>query len=130
MRAKVQVCAIGNEEGISLIHTRLNLMGTTSFLKPTILTPENAGVLQWCSDFQQCQTEFPEDEISELLNTEMLSTLKDMRCYIDELMVVLVCEHESEPEDRPRGYTVSLNLIQLLAEVGASLEIDIVRDLR
>jgi hypothetical protein len=129
MRAKVQICATGNKEGIRSLHTRLNTAGTIRFLKPTVLTPQNDGVLQWCADFQECLTQFPEDEIAELLDKDLLATLKVMRGCIDELMVVLVCEHGTEPDDRPRGYSVSLDLIRMLADVGASLEIDIVRDL-
>lgn len=129
MHARVQICAKDKDEKIQLLHKRLNMLGAIHSLKPTILTPENKDVSEWCSDFYECKTNFPEDEILELLNKDILTSLKAIRGTIDTLMVVLVCEHDPEPNDRPRGYSISLDLIKMLAEIGASLEIDITRNL-
>lgn len=129
MRARVQICAAGNEEGIRSLSVRLNMAGTIRALKATVLTPQNEGVFQWCLPFRECITEFPEDEIAAFLDVDLLVTLKEMRESIDDLMIVLVCEHGEEPDDRPRGYSISPELIRMLADIDASLEIDIVRDL-
>ena len=53
-----------------------------------------------------------------------------MRGHVDALMVVLVCDHSFEPDDRPRGYSIASDLIRMLADIGASLQIDIGYDLR
>ncbi|MEI2676987.1 MAG: hypothetical protein V9G29_03515 [Burkholderiaceae bacterium] len=129
MRARVQICAKDKDEKIQLLYKHLNMLGAIHSLKPTVLTPENKGVSEWCSDFYECQTNFPEDEILELLGKDLLASLKAIRGTIDTLMVVLVCAHDPEPNDRPRGYSISLDLVKTLAELGASLEIDITNNL-
>ncbi len=129
MRARVQICAAGNEEGIRSLSVRLNMAGTIRALKATVLTPQNEGVFEWCLPFRECITDFPEEEIAALLDVDLRATLKEMRENVDDLMVVLVCEHGAKPDDRPRGYSISPDLIRMLADIDASLEIDIVRDL-
>lgn len=130
MYAKVQICARISESEISALHGDLSMLGTIRLLKATVLTPQNYGMFQWCSDFKECLTQFPEDEIEKLIDKKILETLKVMRSSLEDVMIVLVCEHESTHEDKPRGYSISPSLISMLSDIGASLEIDIVSNLR
>lgn len=128
MKTRLQICANGNECNIRELHLSLNMIGKVRVLKPTILTPQYAvETWEWCSPYQECLTSFPENEISDLLSTQMIAILKSLRENLNDLMIVIVCQYGTN--EVPNGYSISSDLIKTLADIGASLEIDITPNL-
>jgi hypothetical protein len=80
----------------------------------------------WRTPYHECSSEFPEDELAAFLrdNSELLHELGARREMVQDLAAVIVCEvNEGEV---PHGYSISSSLVKLLADVNASLEIDVV----
>ena len=124
MRSKFYLYVSGNENDIRNLCDTLNLSG--SEIKP-LLSDEHKQKNQWMwySQYQECSSEFPEDELSVFLhnNQDILHQLKESRDVLHELVGVIVCQLDKG--ESPRGYSISSDLMKLLSISDMSLEIDI-----
>ena len=126
MRSKFYLSAIGSEDNIRALHDQLKLLGSeVKQLRANPLDPSpQAERWLWCSPYQTCSSDFPEDELTAYLreNSHLLATLGKHRAGLKDVGPVIV----SQPDHNGiRGCSVSSELISLLASVNASLEIDI-----
>lgn len=80
----------------------------------------------WHSAYNECSSLFPEDELEYFLsgNRELIKKIKKYRSLVERLIGTIVCELGMG--ERPHGYSISTSLIQILAEIDASLEIDVI----
>lgn len=109
--------AYGKEENIYLFHESLRLpMSEVKNLKVG---------WHWHSSYNKCASLFPEDELENFLseNRLLVKKIKKHRGLVDKLIATIV--YEWKINEKPQGYSISPRLIQLLAEINASLEIDI-----
>lgn len=125
MRSKFYIGAYGEQSVIRALHANLNF--PSAEIKPLRrqVAAEKAAQWMWRSPYQKCSGDYPEDEAMSFLNEnlELLQQLKLHRNSLQDLAVVIVCYLEKN--DRPQGYSISSNLVRVLADVNASLEIDI-----
>ncbi len=129
MRSKFYLYASGNENDIRALYDHLRLSGSEikslKFKSPSASSPEQGDEWMWRSPYQECSSDFPEDELTMFLNDnpDLLKQLKTHREALHELTGMIVCQlNEGE---QPRGYSVSSELMRLLSDADASLEIDI-----
>lgn len=129
MHSKFYLYASGNESDIRALYDHLKLQG--SEIKPLKFklpseTSDQEVQWMWRSSYQECSSDFPEDELEVFLenNAYLLQRLKEHRESLHELMVIIVCQLNDG--EQPRGYSISSNLMRLLSDMNASLEIDIV----
>lgn len=128
MRSKFYLYASGREDDIRALDADLKLPGSEiKALRPRspIDQTEQGAKWMWRSSYQECSTEFPEDEFTAFLhdNPGILQRLKAHRTVLHELTGMIVSQFDAN--EQPRGYSVSSVLIRQLADANASLEIDI-----
>ncbi len=125
VRSKFYIGAYGEQSAIRAFHENLNFSGAE--IKPLRhhMSTEQDVQWMWRSPYQECSCDYPEDEVMSYLNKNLalFQQLKLHRNSIKDLAVIIVCYLEQS--DRHRGYSISSDLIKLLADVNASLEIDI-----
>ncbi len=128
MRSKFYLYASGKESDIRALYDHLELSG--SEIKPLKFKSPSASSDQevqwmWRSPYQECSSDFPEDELAAFLDDspDLLKQLKTHRKALDELAGMIVCQLDEG--EKPRGYSVSSDLMRLLSDADASLEIDI-----
>ena len=131
MQSKFYISAVGHEDMIRALHVELNIPGAeVKELRPNPIDPHpQAERWLWRSPYQVCSGDFPEDELAAYLreNGHVLSVLKQHSAHLRDVGPVIV----SLPDQgRAGGYSVSSELIQLLASANASLEIDILESPR
>jgi hypothetical protein len=131
MRSKFYLCAYGNEGDIRALYDYLKLQD--SEIKPLKFKLPSASSDQdvqwkWRTSYQECSSDFPEDELEVFLedNASLLQQLKTHRESLYELVGMIVCQLNDG--EQPRGYSISPNLMRLLSNMDASLEIDIVAE--
>ena len=131
MQSKFYFSAVGNEDHIRNLHAEMNIPDAeVKELKPNPLdTHSQSERWLWRSPYQICAGDFPEDELIAYLrgNDHVLSVFARYGSKLRDIGPVIVSFYdENEPA---RGYSISPALIQILAKVNASLEIDIVKTL-
>jgi hypothetical protein len=124
MRRVFYLSAAGTEAAIRAFHEHLKLPGSN--IKALLSQPE---LWIWRTEYENCVGDFPEDELEAYLDSHpsLRHELKLYRDHLDSLSGVIVSYYEEG--DDPRGFSISSNLIKLLAEMDASLEIDVVPDI-
>lgn len=127
MDSKFYIHASGEEAGIRTLDDNLNWSGSrVRALPKSVLDPSGQkGPWIWSSPYQECTSEFPEDELARFLrdNAPLRHQLTAHRAALREVAGVIVCSLEQG--EQPRGYSISSELMQLLLEIDATLEIDI-----
>lgn len=109
--------AYGKEKNVYMFHESLELpMSEVKSLKVG---------WHWHSSYNKCSSLFPEDELENFLseNRELVKKIKKHRGLVDKLIATIV--YEWNMNEKPQGYSISPHLIQLLAEINASLEVDV-----
>jgi len=130
MRYKYYLSATGSQSEIHALAEYLNVTGSkVEQLRSAHLSNNLAGSDKWIwrSPYYDCKGDFPEDELLEFLrkNADLVEKLKERPEGIQDMVAVLV--GKIGDGDEPNGYSISNDLITYLAEIRASLEIDVVR---
>lgn len=130
MRSKFYLYASGKESDVRALYEHLKLSGSEIKplkFKPPLAKPDQGVQWMWRSQYQECSTDFPEDELATFLNDnpDLLQHLSAHREALHELAAMIVCQLDEA--EQPRGYSVSSDLMRLLADADASLEIDVAR---
>ncbi len=128
MRSKFYIGAYGSEKNICALHDSLKL--PYSAIKPLKCKPPSDFAEQgvqwtWHSPHHECSSDFPEDELMLYLsnNLGLLQQLKAYRYTLYDLVVIIACDIQDG--EKPRGYSISSDLMKLLSDTSATLEIDI-----
>lgn len=131
MHSQFYIGAYGSENDICALHERLKFPG--SEIRPLkcklpIEWADQGMQWLWHSPYQECSSNFPENELTIYLNSNsnLIRQLKSHRGTLCDLVATIVCHlNAGEP---PYGYSISLHLMKLLSEIDASLEIDFVQE--
>lgn len=80
----------------------------------------------WQTKYHAVESSFPEDDLRDLLTSykNRFVVINTYRSNLDEVVATIIAQFD--PHDPPHGYSFSSETIRLLAEIGASLEIDAV----
>ena len=125
MNSQLYLGLVGSEKVIKNFASKVNL--------PHALVKELGNSLdqsilrdwKWRTARRASYTDFPEDSVTPLLR-EHEFILDELNCHRHEAhaFVTIICQFEEN--EAPRGFSFSRETIELLAQFGASLEIDAV----
>lgn len=121
MKNKFYLRAYGDELNIRLFHEELKM--DDAIAQPL----RNNEGWHWYLPYNECSSLFPEDELEKFLleNMDLINNIKKHRHLLNGLMAIIVCE--ANEFERPKGYSLSPNLMKTLSEIEAFLEIDIIK---
>lgn len=129
MRFQIYLGVTGDERTIASIHSELQLAGSeTRALTPKRQPPADPNVRWiWRTRYIPVTSNFPEDELRDLLlaHKRVLPVIDKYRSRLAEIGAFIIAQYDEGEE--PRGYSFSPDTMKLLAEFGASLEVDAVR---
>jgi len=125
MQSSFYIGACANEGVICNLHESLKLPGSkTKALR--YKSPSGKGVQwSWSTLHQECVGNIPIDELEEFLqeNEALLQKIKPHRKNFDKFGISIICYlDKGEPA---RGYAVSPELMRLLVDADAFLDIDV-----
>lgn len=103
----------------------IELQGTTLSRKKIINGKVESVGRYWKSEVVKVVSDYPEDSLAELL-FKLKDELLKIR-HLSKIRIVAELVVEYEETDPPRGFFFQKEVIQLLAEIGAHLDIDVVR---
>lgn len=119
----------GDQRTIASLHSELQLSGSeTRPLTPKDRPQSSQGVRWiWRTKYTPVTSGFPEDALRDFLvaHKQVLPVIAKYRPHLSEIGAFIVAQHDDGEE--PRGYSFSEDTIKLLAEFGASLELDAVK---
>lgn len=128
MNTKFYIYASGAEKNIQKLSEEISWPGAVI----KALSPKKLKERQWMwrTPYELCSSDYPEDQLVEYFrsNEVAVSQLSGHRSTLQELVVMLVCELGAG--EIPHGYSISPELMSKLLEINASLEIDIVAQLK
>jgi hypothetical protein len=129
MRFTIYLGVTGDEQTIASFHSELQLPGSeTRALTPKDRPQSGQGIRwAWRTRYIPVTSGFPEDALRDLLlaHKHVLPVIGKHRPHLTEIGAFIIAQHDDGEE--PRGYSFSQDMIKLLAEFGASLELDAVK---
>ncbi len=125
MRFYVYLGVTGDERTIASLHSELHLQDSeTRALKHLRHNGDTQWI--WRTRYIPVTSIFPEDALRDLLVTHkhLLPLIDRYRSQLEGTSAFIIAQ--CDEGDQPRGYSFSEDTVRLLAEFGASLEIDTV----
>ena len=125
MQFYVYLGLTGDERTIAALHSELQLQESeTRALKYLLQNGGNAW--SWRTKYIPVISGFPEDALQDLLvsHKHVLPVIEKYRSQLEGTSAVIIAQYDEG--DGHRGYSFSEDILRLLAEFGASLEIDAV----
>lgn len=129
MRSIFYLYASGEEKDIRSLNSFLNI--ADSDVKKLRLnrassdSGKEVALWRWRTPYQECKGAYPEDELLAFLeaNSDLTRKLAERRDYLEDVTGIIICQINEK--EQPKGYSISSRLIELLRNMGASLEIEI-----
>jgi len=128
VNSQLYLALVGSENLVKNFASKVNLSHSVVKELGVNLDTKTPKEWQWRTARRASYTDFPEDSIAPLLreNEFILSELNHHR-HESQVFVTIICQFEEN--ERPCGFLFSRETIELLAQFGASLEIDAVSNI-
>ena len=128
MRFKLCLAATGSKSVIEDLDRAMGVEGAVRRALRPKEAPGSDSTARWLwqTKYRAADSSFPEDVLKDLLveHKHRFSIINARRRNLDEVVGTIIAQFD--PQEQPRGYSFSSEAIKLLAEIGASLEIDAV----